>query len=260
MKNELLSTISHELRTPLTLVHGYAQMLQRDARAFDPRVVEETARRIVAGSTQLNRLVTDLVDFGRAERGELEVQVESFDLASVLNDLAPSYQVRTGGRLRVEMAGCLDVCGDCVRVAQVVSNLLDNAAKYAPEGPITLRAVRVDGTVRVEVVDRGPGIPAHEQTRVWEKFFRSAEVTDLHLVKGSGIGLAVVKALVEAQGGRVGLESAPGQGSSFWFELPALPADEQPQAEQPRPAAAALGVSMRTGAPAGGLHNHAASA
>jgi signal transduction histidine kinase len=115
-----------------------------------------------------------------------------------------------------------------VRVAQAVYNLLANAQKYAPEGPITLRAELVQSqsgdlpdTVRVEVEDHGPGISPEEQPRVWQKFYRGRDVSGLNLAPGAGIGLAIVKALVEAQQGHVGLESRPGQGAHFWIELPA---------------------------------------
>ena len=229
LKDELLSTISHELRTPLALIHGYAQRLQRRAGALDPAAVEATAERILAGSTQLTRLVEELLDFARMERGEVVVQPEAFDLAPTLREVAEGFRRREGGgRLACEVPAALPVRADRARVAQVVANLVENAVKYAPAGPIVLRAARrppgpSDGTglVRVEVEDHGPGILPDEQERVWEKFYRGASVAQLHLARGTGIGLAVVKALVEAQGGRVGLESAPDRGARFWFELPA---------------------------------------
>jgi signal transduction histidine kinase len=110
---------------------------------------------------------------------------------------------------------------DSARVIQVVSNLVENAIKYAPEGPITVQAALAGAAVRIEVRDCGPGIPLAEQHRVWEKFYRAQQVVELNLARGTGIGLAVVKALVEAQSGRVGLDSRPGAGCCFWFEVPA---------------------------------------
>jgi signal transduction histidine kinase len=108
--------------------------------------------------------------------------------------------------------------------------------------------------VRVEVADRGPGIPLEEQARVWEKFYRGSDVAGLSGARGSGIGLAVVKALVEAQGGRVGLESEPGEGATFWFELPAATRAWNPASSeegrvvsgQPRPSAAEPGGEPAT--------------
>ena len=127
-------------------------------------------------------------------------------------------------RVVAEWPSHLLVHGDRDRVAQAVGNLLENALRYAPEGAITLRARSLGANgraVRVEVEDQGPGIALADQPRVWEKFFRGAGVAELNVARGSGIGLAVVKALVEAHGGRVGLESTPGLGSRCWLELPA---------------------------------------
>jgi signal transduction histidine kinase/HAMP domain-containing protein len=227
LKNEFLSTISHELRTPLTVVDGYAQLLASRGQELAPAAVEAQARRILSASSQLTHLVQDLLDFARLEHGEIAVNPRDGDLAPVLQETLADLRRRPGGeRLEADLPPHLLAHADPLRVAQVVSNLLDNALKYAPEGPVRLsgRAVAdgaLPGAVRVEVVDQGPGVPPAEQGRVWEKFFRGAGVAELHVARGSGIGLAVVKALVEAQRGRVGLESVPGQGARFWIELPA---------------------------------------
>jgi signal transduction histidine kinase len=229
LKDELLSTISHELRTPLTVIHGYSQRLAARARHLSPERVEASARAIAASSAQLTRLVGDLLDFERMQRGEVQVEVAEFDLAAALRNLLQELRQRAGGeRLEGQIPPLLLVHGDRERARQIVTNLVENALKYALEGPIVLRATRRENlsgagrVVRVEVIDHGPGIPQREQARVWEKFFRGSDVAGFNRVPGSGIGLAVVKALVEAQAGRVGLESTPGQGATFWFELPAV--------------------------------------
>jgi signal transduction histidine kinase len=168
-------------------------------------------------------------------RGEISVRLETFDLVPDLNDLVAEFRGHEGGhRIAASLPDALPVRADRARVKQIVGNLLENALKYAPDGDIVLRAfwkpsrrrgerasASGAGFARVEVLDRGPGIPAAERRRVWDRFYRGQQVVALNLARGTGIGLAVVKALVEAQGGRVGLSSTAGGGTCFWFELPA---------------------------------------
>ncbi len=230
LKDEFLGTVSHELRTPLTIVCGFTELLLSRGEALDPdsrRMVD----RVAESAGQLSRMVDDLLDFARLERGGLALQPCDVDLVPVLMSVTADLGRRPGAeRLRVDLPPCLPARADPGRVAQVAANLVTNALKYAPAGPITLRACPAPGrpsTVRVEVEDCGPGIPEAEQGRVWEKFYRGGDAaTGPNATAGAGIGLAVVKALVEAQGGRVGLESAPGAGSRFWFDLPAPPLNE----------------------------------
>jgi signal transduction histidine kinase len=220
LKNEFLRTISHELRTTLTLVHGYAELLHTRAQSLDD-TGKRMVTRIYSGSTQLTRLVEDLLDFARIERGELAVESVDFDVVPTLHDVMGVFQGTVPpGRLSLQVPDYLPVHADPARISQVVTNLVENAIKYAPEGQITLRASRGPDAARLEVEDEGPGIPPQEQGRVWEKFYRGALVAGRNGVPGSGIGLAVVQALVEAQSGTVGLRSQPGQGSTFWIEVP----------------------------------------
>jgi signal transduction histidine kinase len=229
LKDEFLSTVSHELRTPLTLVCGYAELLQARLQRPGPAAADPGAAgmavRVGASAGQLARMVDDLLDFAYLERGALAVHPQDVDLVPVLRDAVAGFGRRPGaGRLTAELPAALPAHADPTRVVQVVTNLVANALKYAPEGPITLRAGPAPGdaagAVRVEVQDGGPGIPLTEQPRVWEKFYRGAAVAG-GATAGVGIGLAVVKAIVEAQDGQVGLDSAPGQGCRFWIDLPA---------------------------------------
>jgi two-component system sensor histidine kinase KdpD len=247
LKDELLATVAHELRTPLTVIHGYAEWLQLQAQGQAPgqgqgqaqprpgAALERSATAIWKSSAHLARVVQDLADFSRAERGEVTVEPDDFDLAPVLGDLLSGLQQdRAGERLTWELPPRLPVRADRARVSQMVANLVENAVKYAPEGPIVVRAGSAPGAapgVRVEVEDRGPGIPPGEEARVWDKFYRGERVTAAGPVGGSGIGLAVVKALTLAQGGRVGVESPTAGGARFWFELPALEPAPEPAPE-----------------------------
>ena len=141
LKNEFLSTISHELRTPLTVVHGFAQLLTERATVLDHAAVEAQAQRILSASTQLAHLVQDLLDFARLERGEVAVHPQDGDLIPVLEEALADLRRRPGGeRLVADLPPRLPAHADPARVAQVVTNLLDNALKYAPQGPVVLRA------------------------------------------------------------------------------------------------------------------------
>gem|GEM_PF-4398620 len=228
-RSELLTMISHELRTPLTVVHGYAQYLEAKAATCDPASVAQIAARIRARSAELARLIEELVSFERLEQGELGLLLRDFDLVPLLRELASSWRGQPGGeRLVLEVPDQLVVHGDPLRLRQVVANLVQNALQYAPEREVILRAWSMPSQVRIEVQDFGPGIPRDEQHRIWEKLYRGRCVAGMNVARGSGLGLAIVKTLVEAHGGRVGVESAPGAGAQFWLELPAV----QPSAAQ----------------------------
>lgn len=225
LKNEFLRTISHELRTPLTLIIGYAELLHSRTETLDRETMHQMIEQIDGGARQLTRLVEELLDFASLERGEQPLRSEVVDLAPLLSEVVAGLQGETGGeRLSLHAPGPLLVHGDRDRLAHAVVNLIDNALAYAPEGAIVVRGQRIDGVVRVEVQDEGPGIPYVEQSRVWEKFYRGAGVAELSQGAGGGIGLAVVKSIAEAQGGTVGLQSDPGRGTCVWFEVPAATA------------------------------------
>jgi PAS domain S-box-containing protein len=221
LKDELLWTVSHELRTPLTVVHGYAHRLRARGPTLDAQTIVSTASNILESASQLTRIVDDLLDFGRLERGRVELRPEEFEVGPVLEESLVPFRRRPGGeRLTWEVPPGATVYADRTRFVQIVSNLVENAVKYAPHGPITVRARPRADTLRLEVIDRGPGIDRREHARVWEKFYRGAGVAELNVARGAGIGLAVVKDLVEAHGGQVGLESTAGGGARFWLDLP----------------------------------------
>jgi signal transduction histidine kinase len=228
LKDQFIAMISHELRTPLSLVFGYAELMHNNLRTLDPATVELMAGKIRIGAEQLARLVDDLLDFARMERGEIVVRPEDFDLAPTLRELTLTMRGQPGAEdLACDVPGQLPVRADRARVSQILAQLLGNAIKYAPGRPIVLRARETEAGVRVEVEDRGPGIAPDEQPRVWDKFYRGSAFAEKNVARGAGLGLAIVKTMIEAQCGRVGLASAPGEGACFWFELP-TPSPTQP--------------------------------
>lgn len=221
LKAELLNTVSHELRTPLSLIHGYAELLVHRADRLSPAEIAQMSGEIYTSSRTLARLVDDLLDFSHLDHGRLHLRRSRLDLDELLTGLARNFHNQPGGeRITTESQPGLLVDADPDRLHQVVGNLLSNALAYTSDGPILVRAVRDGKMIRVDVADQGPGLSAEEVTRVWESFYRGSQAAQLPN-RGSGLGLSVVKQLVELHGGDVGVQSAPGQGATFWFTLPA---------------------------------------
>ena len=220
MKTELVNIVSHELRTPLASVLGFTALLLK--REFDPAARRHYLGIIDAQARRLAALLEDFLDVQRIEHQGLELTTENVDLASLLDEQAQLYAAQSPKhRLHVALEERpLEVRGDANRLAQVVGNLLSNAIKYSPDGGVVeLAAERHDGEVRLSVKDEGFGIPLNQQERIFTKFFRGdAGATG---ITGTGLGLAVSREIVEAHGGRIGFDSDPGTGSTFWVELPA---------------------------------------
>lgn len=220
LKSTFISVISHELKTPLALITGYAETLDRDDVRWDDRTVRESLAIIREESARLNRLIEDLLDAARIEAGALKLKMSYVRV----DDLARSV-VETLRPLERDHLIALDfpeelpaVFADPERLRQVLRNLLSNAIKYSPAGSL----VRVGGYVQGDdvvlyVADEGEGIPADEQRRLFQRFVRGSASRG---TSGAGLGLYLSKAIVEAHGGRMWLESEPGRGSTFYFSLP----------------------------------------
>ena len=248
MKSELLSAVSHELRTPLSIVHGYAELLSLRAQAFDAEQVRQIAGEINRGSSLMARIVDDLLDFNRIERGRLRLDLEEVDLVGVVRDALEIFAHHPGAeRITLDAPDPVRTKADPARISQVVGNLVSNALRYAPIGPVDVRVGRQhDGFAVIEVRDRGPGISADALPHVWEMFYRAPEVADSS-IHGTGIGLALVKSLVEAHGGVVAVESAPNQGAAFHVYLPVSDGAADGSLVGSRPARSAADGSAATG-------------
>ena len=219
MKTELVSIVSHELRTPLASVLGFTALLLK--REFDPPTRRHYLGIVDAQARRLAALLEDFLDVQRIEHEGVDLTTERVDLARLLDEQAQLYAAQSPKhRLAVELSERpLNVRGDPGRLAQVVGNLLSNAIKYSPDGGLVeLVAARSGNGVRVAVRDEGLGIPEDQQSRIFTKFFRGdAGATG---ITGTGLGLAVSREIVEAHGGRIGFDSDPGEGTTFWLELP----------------------------------------
>ena len=224
LKTEFVTMVSHELRTPLTSIQGYAELLLEDEQiAGEEResliIVKKNADRLLG-------LINDLLDLSRMEAGKIDLQRTSLDLAHVIREVAGSLRPLIEAkqqRLGLDLGEALPaVWADADRVAQILTNLISNAHKYTLlEGSITVAARRDDGFVRVDVSDTGIGLSPEDQAQLFTKFFRAHDRSP-QAGGGTGLGLVITRLLVELHGGRITVSSAPGQGSTFTFFLPAL--------------------------------------
>jgi len=221
LKDEFLGQVSHELRTPLTIIHGYAELIA-DGILRKEGQIRETAAEVHENSSLMLRLVDDLLDTSRLESGRLSLKYEITDLAPWLERTTAAFaQASSTHRIVSSLPGSLPLARvDLARLGQVVNNLLTNAVRYSPEGSevqVSARTLR-SGELEIRVADQGIGIAADERERIFEKFYRGKDGAT-HSVRGTGLGLAVAKMLVEAHLGQIRVESEVGRGSTFIVRL-----------------------------------------
>ncbi len=237
-KSQFMANMSHEVRTPMNGVLGMTEILLQDTLAPRQREYLENIRR---ASQSLMAVLDDVLDFSRVESGQLEIQRRVFDLELAVRDTARLFEAEAAAKsvqLTVTLAPGLPrhVRGDPARLRQILANLMDNAVKFTAQGRIEVRAAAAaPGKVRIEVIDTGVGIPAEAHARIFEAFTQAdGSLTRRH--GGSGLGLTLVRGLVNLMLGECGLDSTPGAGSRFWIELP-LPAASAEEAAVARRAA-----------------------
>ncbi|WP_241688396.1 hybrid sensor histidine kinase/response regulator [Pseudoxanthomonas composti] len=227
-KGEFLATMSHEIRTPLNGIVPMLELLGNAPLGKDQRDMLATA---MASSQQLLRIVDDILDYSKLEADKLELETTTFNLREVLDGVIQLMQRPAESRnlrlqLQLDPAVRLSVRGDPVRLRQVLTNLIGNAIKFTERGSVTLALRRLGETqqqhlLRFDVRDTGIGIPAEAQERLF-RAFSQADASTTRLYGGTGLGLAICKRIVELAGGRIGVVSQPGRGSTFWFEIPLL--------------------------------------
>jgi signal transduction histidine kinase len=221
LKDEFVALISHDLRTPLTSIMGYLELVLDDHNLSEEQrgylsIVDRNADRLL-------RLVNDLLFVARLEAGQLDLHPAELDLAAVVRQSVAEAEPRAAARgveLACEASDVPAVNADKGRMFQLLDNLVSNAIKFTPEGgDVRVSLARVNGFVRLEVADTGIGVDADEQQRLFERFFRASTASDQQ-IPGTGLGLYIARAIVEAHEGSISVESVPGEGTSFRIDLP----------------------------------------
>jgi signal transduction histidine kinase len=223
-KSRLLANVAHEIKSPVGGVIGIGELWSSGQLGPITETQKEMAEMLVKTARQVEALAHDLLDVARAESGAVKVELRPTDAPGLVEDIRRATALRPEAqnvRLEVIREGeGLVALADSQRLSQVIDNLATNAVKYGGAGGVvTFRVSRVFEGIRIEVTDRGPGLSPEKQTQLFEPFNRLG--LERSTVEGHGIGLALAKRLIELQGGVIGVDSAPGEGATFWVELPA---------------------------------------
>ncbi len=223
MKDEFIGTVSHELRTPLTAIRGFVELVA-DGEAGPVTAAQRAFLDIAArNADRLGALINDLLDVTRIESQNFELRAETVDLSATLGEVIATFRLaaeRKGLTFVADLDPLPPIVGDRDRLIQLFGNLVSNAIKYTPAGEVGIRVRAEAGDARVDVFDSGIGLSAEEQERLFTKFFRG-EGRVVAEAGGTGLGLVIVKGIVERHGGRIEVVSAPGQGTCFRVILPA---------------------------------------
>ena len=217
-EREFVSNAAHELRNPLAGISSSIEVLQSGAKD-DPAARERFLDTLAQNAERMTRLTQSLLMLARVEATGEGEQAEVVDVTIAAGDAAEAIEPPDGVEVHLEVAPDLVAEGDPVLLRQVLIGLMSNAVKNTPApGTVTLRGSREEGVVTIEIEDTGEGIPAEEQDRVFERFYRGSASME---GEGFGLGLSIAKRMVDVMGGEIGLRSAPGSGSTFWVRLPA---------------------------------------
>ncbi len=220
-ERDFLMSVGHDLRTPLTAIRGYAEAL--DAGDVSDEDLERVATVLHTQTDRLSRLVEDLMLLARLEAREFTLRPERVDLAAHVKEIAETYRGRIDAariRLVLDLTDVGEVVVDPDRIGQILANLLDNAMRYTPEGgTVTVGLAPTTAGVALTVTDSGPGIDPEDLPRVFDRLYVAQRYRPVR-PEGSGLGLSIVKELVDAMGGSISVDSAPGRGTSVGVTIP----------------------------------------
>jgi signal transduction histidine kinase len=221
VKNEFVGTVAHDLRSPMTIIANFAQLLRERDDTLTPEDRAHLLERIVANIHRLSHLVGDVLDVARIDSGEFHYATASFDLAGVVREAMDEVAALEPSRsCELDLGDALPPAfGDPNRYRRVLDNLLTNALKFSPEHePVSVSVTGRDEELEVRVCDRGVGVDPADVPRLFQRFSRIEQAGQA--IPGTGLGLYISRQLVEDQHGRIWVESAPGEGSTFVFTVP----------------------------------------
>jgi len=220
LRKELLANVSHDLRTPLTMITAYAEMM----RDLPGEQTPENVQVIIDEANRMSALVSDLLDLSRMQAGAHGLTKKTFSITECLKGLLDRYNKlveQENYDIRFSFDKDVTVLADELKITQAAYNLINNAVNYTGEDKrVDVNQITMGDKVRIEIIDTGAGIAPEEIGYIWERYYRASDNRHRREKSGSGIGLSIVKEVMELHGARYGVESTPGMGSKFWFELP----------------------------------------
>ncbi len=226
LRRELMANISHDLRTPLTMIKAYAEMI-RDLSGDNPEKRERHLKVIIDETDRLSSLVNDILDLSKLQAGVTEMNLETFDFGERLSGVISRFDIlkeKDGIIIQLEAQKGIFITADVTKLEQVVYNLINNAVTYTgDDNTVVVRLYRKSvGVIRFEVIDHGDGIAPEYIPYIWDRYYKVSERNKTHkrAKMGSGIGLSIVKSVLEQHCFVYGVESEVGKGSTFWFEAP----------------------------------------
>ena len=221
-KRDLIANVSHDLRTPLTMISGYGEMM----KDLPDENNEENLDVIINESKRLSVLVNDLLDLSKLQENEIVLNKEVFDITELINDQLKKYEVyvaQDGFKIETFVGDEVLVNADKLRIQQVFNNFVQNAIQHSNENKhVVIKEIVTDDSVQIQVTDEGEGIKEEDIPNIWDRYFKVDKQHQRNGESGSGIGLAIVKEILELHEAKYGVTSEYGKGSTFWFELPII--------------------------------------
>ncbi len=229
-QREIIANVSHDLKTPLTMIRSYAEKII-DISGNNPEKRNSDLNVIISETERLNRLVTDMLSVSSLQSNNVQMNMETFDLVEAARSVYESFLVLESDGFEIHFHPCRAayVVGDRMRLIQVMTNFVSNAAKYSGDNKyIDIKLSKSSKKVTFHCIDHGMGIPSDEIGHVWDKYYRTSANHERG-IEGTGLGLAIVKGILSLHGAKYGVESEEGKGSDFWFEMDTV---RKPAAEE----------------------------